>query len=110
MQFHAGLSYRNLMVLNEPPAADLLDLLAARSDGNPYFVEQMVIYLRDRALLDGGGLTAQLADGDILLPRDTRALLVALFRDSSLALYSAQYSCSLLSCACSLSWRVRALA
>ena len=39
-------------VLNGPPGPNLLALLAERADGNPFFADQILLYLRDESLLD----------------------------------------------------------
>ena len=38
-------------ILDAPPAPALLDLLLARTDGNPFFAEQVLFYLRDEGKL-----------------------------------------------------------
>jgi predicted ATPase len=65
-------------VLGRTPSAALVGLLAKRTDGNPFFVEQMLLYLRENNLLeqveaaDEGALP-----GDIFVPTDVRAVLTA---------------------------------
>ncbi len=58
-----------------PPVA-LATLLAERTDGNPFFVEQMLLYLQEADLLEQFE-TSQQADLTDSLPTDARALLVA---------------------------------
>src|SRR5258706_11726917 len=58
---------------------DLVRLLEARSEGNPYFAEQILIYLQEEKLLEmsskGWRITRSLQEAS--LPADIRALLVA---------------------------------
>jgi len=60
-------------------ALDLVQFLEERSEGNPYFAEQILIYLKDENLLemsrDGWTVTQRLQETS--LPVDIRALLVA---------------------------------
>ncbi|MCB0049688.1 MAG: tetratricopeptide repeat protein [Caldilinea sp.] len=72
------------------PAAPLLDLVLARAEGNPFFAEQILLYLRERGQLielDGGwDLTDTLKEAliarnlpaiEAALPTDVRSLLTA---------------------------------
>ncbi len=67
-----------LEVLGAPAAPPLVNLLVERSDGNPFFAEQILLYLRDE-----GGLSKTEAGfiptfaSESALPTDVRALLVA---------------------------------
>ena len=58
---------------------NLVQLLETRSEGNPYFAEQILIYLQEEKLLEmsdkGWKLTQRLQEAS--LPADIRALLVA---------------------------------
>ncbi len=58
---------------------ELVDLLQERSEGNPYFAEQILIYLQEERLLEMGeeGWRASRAVWDASLPADIRALLMA---------------------------------
>jgi predicted ATPase/class 3 adenylate cyclase len=77
------LNRESLMALAESqlggPADDtLLDLLAERADGNPFFAEQILRYLREEGALsesNSGWTLAQ--ERATLLPRDVHAVLVA---------------------------------
>ncbi len=61
------------------PSPDLVQLLETRSEGNPYFADQFLIYLQEEKLLEMGNvgwrLKRQLQEAS--LPADIRALLVA---------------------------------
>jgi predicted ATPase len=65
--------------LGGPAAPELINLLLKRSEGNPYFVEQIIRYLQEENLLEtskkGWALVKQLRDD--FLPSDIRSLLVA---------------------------------
>jgi len=80
----AGLSTQALFHLAEiylggSASQDLIHLLEARSEGNPYFAEQILIYLNEENLLEmsatGWRLTRRMQE--TALPTDIRALLVA---------------------------------
>jgi len=66
-------------VLDAPASSSLLDLLYRRSDGNPFFAEQLLRYLRDnnhlRLRQDGTYETSVSTEGS--LPTDVNALLIA---------------------------------
>ena len=66
-------------ILAGPVAPALVDLMAARAEGNPLFAEQIVRYLRERGKLvqhdDGWSVASD--DDPMLLPADLRVLLVA---------------------------------
>lgn len=63
--------------LQQAPSTPLLDLLRSRTDGNPFFVEQMLLYLRENDLLDRLQQEDSELDSDILVPTDVRSLLVS---------------------------------
>lgn len=67
------------MYLGGAPSPDLVKLVKVRSEGNPYFVEQFLIYMQEENLLEmsrkGWQATRRLNDSS--LPADIRALLVA---------------------------------
>ncbi len=58
---------------------ELVDFLQERSEGNPYFAEQILVYLQEEGLLETGegGWRASRALRDASLPADIRALLMA---------------------------------
>ncbi len=73
-------------LLGSPPSASLTALIATRTNGNPFFVEQIVLYLQEHDMLEPGGQGLQLKvsgqpDSEqpetTLLPTDVRALLTA---------------------------------
>ena len=79
-----ALSTRALAALSEiqlggAASPDLVQLLETRSEGNPYFAEQFLIYLQEEKLLEMGDkgwrVTQHLRDAS--LPADIRALLIA---------------------------------
>jgi class 3 adenylate cyclase/tetratricopeptide (TPR) repeat protein len=58
--------------------ADLLDLLDQRSEGNPYFAEQILAFLGEQGLLEHGSAAWGLrARGEIDLPSNVGSLLLA---------------------------------
>ena len=65
--------------LGGAPSPDLVQLLETRSEGNPYFAEQILVYLQEEKLLEmsskGWRATHHLQEAS--LPADIRALLVA---------------------------------
>ncbi|MCO5185730.1 MAG: tetratricopeptide repeat protein [Anaerolineae bacterium] len=63
--------------LHTPPSAALLELLATRTDGNPFFVEQMLLYLQENGLLDSLLRDDAVLTDDIIVPTDVRAVLVS---------------------------------
>ncbi|MCA9975812.1 MAG: tetratricopeptide repeat protein, partial [Anaerolineales bacterium] len=69
----AGLAELAMNLLGHPPSPRILKLLIERSDGNPFFAEQILLYLREQEFLqqDAPHLTA------MLLPMDVRAILIA---------------------------------
>jgi predicted ATPase/class 3 adenylate cyclase len=66
-------------LLGDAVAPELVSLVMERSEGNPYFTEQIVRYLQEENLIetsqDGWALVRNLDDA--LLPGDIRAVLVA---------------------------------
>ncbi len=70
-------------ILNRPLEGALVDLLADRAAGNPFFVEQILYYLRDQEhLVENQAGLLRLRPGvspsdSAALPEDIRALLVA---------------------------------
>ena len=73
----AAVSEMAQAALNRPPAQPLIDLLLERTEGNPFFVEQLLLYLEEEGLLlpsDEGVLTQSF---DAPLPPDLHAVLVA---------------------------------
>ena len=60
------------------PQADLMDALEERTEGNPFFCEQTLQYLKEEGLLDEreGNWSVRRA-GEIALPADVGSLLVA---------------------------------
>ena len=65
--------------LGGPSSPALIHLLEARSEGNPYFAEQILIYLSEENLLEmsNAGWTVPRRIQETALPTDIRALLVA---------------------------------
>lgn len=64
--------------LGAPPDDNLLALLVERSEGNPFFAEQILRYLRESQQLDNdSGRWQLMAREKSPLPRDVNALLVA---------------------------------
>lgn len=64
-------------LLSRKVAPRLINLVMKRTDGNPFFAEQMLLYARDRGLLIRAGDAIDLKGSDELMPADTRALLIA---------------------------------
>lgn len=60
-------------------APELVSLVMERSEGNPYFAEQMIRYLQEESLIESGklGWTLTKTLDDHFLPGDVRAVLVA---------------------------------
>ena len=65
--------------LGGPPAPDLVDLVVERSEGNPYFAEQIVRFLQEENLIEtsqaGWRLVREIEEA--FLPGDIRSILVA---------------------------------
>jgi predicted ATPase/class 3 adenylate cyclase len=66
-------------LLGGPVAPELVSLVMDRSEGNPYFAEQIIRYLQDENLIETGKLGWTLVKilDDAFLPGDVRAILVA---------------------------------
>jgi predicted ATPase len=71
-------------VLGEPASARLIQLLAKQADGNPFFAEQILLYLQEQNSLDRRvdsqqRVTIDLANtaDEFVLPTDVRSVLVA---------------------------------
>jgi len=68
-------------LLDGPPSPELRALIFARANGNPFFIEQIVLYLRDHGLLEPSKEGWQMGQIDeqeaTVLPTDVRALLTA---------------------------------
>lgn len=73
----AGLAERDL---GSPPGPDLVDMLAERTRGNPFFAQQMLLYFRERGMLERGSegwlMTSDALHGDPL-PETISAMLIA---------------------------------
>jgi predicted ATPase/class 3 adenylate cyclase len=67
------------ILLGGPAGPDLVSLVTERSEGNPYFAEQMIRYLQEESLIESGklGWTLTKTLDDHFLPGDVRAVLVA---------------------------------
>ncbi|MEW6402051.1 MAG: tetratricopeptide repeat protein [Chloroflexota bacterium] len=67
------------ILLGDVPSPDLVKLLVERSEGNPYFAEQIIYYLQEERLLEmsrtGWALVGRLDES--VLPADISAVLVA---------------------------------
>ena len=63
--------------LGSPVAPSLLSLLDERAEGNPFFVEQLVLYLREQNLLAKGFQGLEPVTAGVLLPNDVRSVLSA---------------------------------
>jgi class 3 adenylate cyclase/predicted ATPase len=65
--------------LGGPPAPDLVNLLVERSEGNPYFAEQILRYLQEENLIETGPSGWKLVREieEAFLPGDIRSVLVA---------------------------------
>ncbi|MGZ9221499.1 MAG: ATP-binding protein, partial [Anaerolineales bacterium] len=76
---HAALARLIETLLGGVAAAELVSFVMDRSEGNPYFAEQIIRYLQDEKLIEmsqaGWALVRKL--GDVFLPRDIGAVLVA---------------------------------
>jgi predicted ATPase/class 3 adenylate cyclase len=67
-------------VLGAPIDAGLADLLEKQAEGNPFFAEQILLFLRDQGRLiekDGHWQLAQAAGVDTLLPSDVRMIFTS---------------------------------
>jgi predicted ATPase len=65
--------------LGEVPSPELVRLLEERSEGNPYFAEQILVYLQEENLLEMSekGWRVTRTAQELSLPADIRALLMA---------------------------------
>jgi len=72
-----GLTALASALLEAPVAPELVELLAARTEGNPFFAEQLIRYLREKNQLieDPTGWRPMVSG--VVLPTDVRALLTA---------------------------------
>jgi class 3 adenylate cyclase/predicted ATPase len=65
-------------IIGHPPSPSLVNLLQERTQGNPFFVEQIMLYLQDHDLLDKVEAGSSRAlPGDVYIPTDVRAVLTA---------------------------------
>jgi class 3 adenylate cyclase/tetratricopeptide (TPR) repeat protein len=75
----AALARLSETILGGPAAPELVNVLLKRSEGNPYFVEQIIRYLQEENFLEtskrGWALVRRLKND--FLPADIRSLLVA---------------------------------
>jgi predicted ATPase len=62
-------------VLGAPAAPELVTLLREHSEGNPFFVEQILRYLQEQGMLVQSAEGLRPAGGGLLLPGDVRAML-----------------------------------
>jgi predicted ATPase/class 3 adenylate cyclase len=76
---HAEVARLAETLLLEPAAPALLDLLVARAEGNPFFAEQILLYLREQGLIELRDGAWHLAGTQpaAALPTDVRVVLVA---------------------------------
>jgi predicted ATPase len=76
---HDALGHLLETLLGGPVAAELVSLVMERSEGNPYFAEQIVHYLQEGNLVESGklGWTPVKTLDDDFLPGDVQAVLVA---------------------------------
>jgi len=76
---HKDLSHLAEIVLGGSASKELTDLIALRSEGNPYFAEQIIRYLQDEGLLEmsNDGWRPVRRGRSSVLPGDISALLVA---------------------------------
>lgn len=68
------------LILDGPPADELLDLVASRTGGNPFFTEQLLRHLRDERLLqlrEHQWTVDRSASADAALPTDITIILMA---------------------------------
>jgi class 3 adenylate cyclase len=77
---HAAIARLSETMLGSSAAPELVKLLLNRSEGNPYFVEQIIHYLQEENFLETSkrGWTLVKRIQDDFLPGDIRSLLVAL--------------------------------
>lgn len=75
----ADVAHLSEIVLGGPASHELVDLIVSRSEGNPYFAEQIIRYLQEEDLLEmspDGWRQVKRGQGSAL-PQDINALLVA---------------------------------
>ena len=84
--------------LGGPASTELTRFLLERSEGNPYFAEQILVYLQEERLLEmsEGGWRITRAFQDLSLPADIRALLMARLDQLSNAVCDAIQTASVL--------------
>lgn len=70
----AGLAELAASTLGHAPTPELVQLLVERSDGNPFFAEQILLYLSEQNQLDQAVTPGRTTP---LIPADVRAILVA---------------------------------
>lgn len=75
----ASLAALELFQLGGAASEDLLDLLEARAEGNPFFAEQILRYAREENLLTNQGGLWRFSQGENLpaLPMDVNSILIA---------------------------------
>jgi predicted ATPase/class 3 adenylate cyclase len=74
----AGLEQLAADVLEGPAAPTLLSLLQEKSQGNPFFAQQVLYYLRENDLLEPGAEgTWRVKAADLALPSHINAILIA---------------------------------
>ena len=65
-------------IIGHAPSTSLVGLLHERTQGNPFFVEQILLYLQDHNLLQTVEAKSDRAlPGDVYIPTDVRAVLTA---------------------------------
>ena len=65
-------------IIGQAPSSALVTLLRARTQGNPFFVEQILLYLQEHGLLETiGAESSRTLPGDAYIPTDVRAVLTA---------------------------------
>lgn len=63
--------------LGREPSAGLLRFIMDRTEGNPFFIEQFCLYLREQDLLEERDGKLDLADSDLDIPQSINAVIVA---------------------------------
>ena len=76
---HEALAHLAEIKLGGEPASELVALLAERSEGNPYFAEQILSYLQEENLIETSSAGWQVVRNidETFLPGDIRSILVA---------------------------------
>ena len=72
-----GLANLAFSVLGQPASHDLIRLLVERTEGNPFFAEQILLYLRDNDLRVNELGEYEPGQTGFLLPNDVRTVLIA---------------------------------